>query len=223
MDHAVLSPRLAAAASCIPRGSVVADVGADHASLSIYLLSSGISPYVIVSDINPLPLERARLAIEESGFGPKARFCLADGMKQLFKYSPDCFAVCGMGGDTISSMLDGDKSVFDGKTFVFQPMTKHEKLRAALYSGGFFIDRETVVAERGRPFVIIASHYDGIKREAGDLELLAGRERGIYPELICYYRQILKRLEKRASGLEISGRDASFERALADSLRARMN
>ena len=222
MGSAVLSPRLAAAASCVPAGSVVADVGADHAALSLFLLSGGIASSVIVSDVNQLPLERARRAIESAGFSDRAVFRLADGMLPLLDLGPDCFAVCGMGGDTIASMLGSDSSVFDGKSFVFQPMSRHESLRAALFSHGFAIDREIIVTERSRPFVVIAARRDGrIVRQASALDVLAGYERDPDPPTLAYYGVIAARLKKRIAGLERSRRDASAEKALFDGLKAR--
>ena len=55
-----LDPRLEAAASFVPRGAVLADVGTDHAYLPVRLLTRGIIPFAVVSDINRGPLENAR-------------------------------------------------------------------------------------------------------------------------------------------------------------------
>ena len=55
-----ISPRLNTIAQLVPVGSSVADIGTDHARLPIYLLQNRIARYVIATDVNPKPLEKAR-------------------------------------------------------------------------------------------------------------------------------------------------------------------
>ena len=55
-----LSDRLLAIAKEIKTGESVADIGTDHGLLPMYLWENSISPYVIMSDINIGPLEKAK-------------------------------------------------------------------------------------------------------------------------------------------------------------------
>ena len=60
-----LSQRLNAVKEMIPRGSVVADIGADRGELSLELIASGVSSRVILADISAKSLERAKVLFGE--------------------------------------------------------------------------------------------------------------------------------------------------------------
>ncbi|MBE6591257.1 MAG: SAM-dependent methyltransferase [Ruminococcaceae bacterium] len=216
MKEEVLSKRLLAAAELVPKGAVTADVGADHAALSLYLLQKGIAPRVVVSDINPLPLQRGKETFKDSGLCHRADFVLADGIRPLLKYSPDCFVVAGMGGETVSGMLCEPDGSLLGKSFVFQPMTKAPHLRKFLWENGFEITRDILVWEHKRLFVVMKAAYSGVKRTLPELEYFAGREvlsrrEPLWRECLVF---LSSRLEKEIRGMEISGGVASKKRAL---------
>ena len=50
MDREMLDPRLLCVAKHIRRGSVLADIGTDHAHLPVYLVERGVCPRAIASD-----------------------------------------------------------------------------------------------------------------------------------------------------------------------------
>ena len=60
-----LSDRLSIIADCIKAGETMADIGTDHGFLPLYLLESGISPKVIMTDISPNSLDKARKNFEK--------------------------------------------------------------------------------------------------------------------------------------------------------------
>ena len=78
-----LSERLKAAYDMVTEGSVVADVGCDHAFLSIALVSSGKSPEAFACDVNEGPLEKAKEHITAAGLSEKIHPHLSDGLKGL--------------------------------------------------------------------------------------------------------------------------------------------
>ena len=59
-----LTPRLQAIADKVPPGSVVADIGSDHAYIPLYLLTHRLVTHVIVSDNKRGPLQAARDTLE---------------------------------------------------------------------------------------------------------------------------------------------------------------
>ena len=63
-----LTPRLQAVCDMVPEGAKVADLGADHGYVSIYLVESGKALSAIAMDVNKGPLERANANIEAAGF-----------------------------------------------------------------------------------------------------------------------------------------------------------
>ncbi len=208
MKEEVLSKRLSVAAAFVPAGAVTADVGADHAALSLFLLQKEIAKTVVVSDVNPLPLARAKAAFEGSEYASRAVFCLADGIRPLLKHSVECFVVAGMGGETISAMLELEPSQLRGKTFVLQPMSKIEHLRRYLSQHGFLVCEEQVVLENKRPFVVMKCIYDGVVRQFSALEYLAGEtnlKAPGSPAVRCYLEGLCKSLRKQIHGIRQAG------------------
>ncbi len=223
MKEEVLSQRLSVAASFVPPGAVTADVGADHAALSLFLLQKGIAESVVVSDIHPLPLQRARRAFEGSPYSHRAIFCLADGIRPLLKYNVDCFVVAGMGGETISAMLEPVAEKLQGKTLVFQPMSKVSHLREFLAAKGFLLEKEEIVVEHQRPFSVMKCRYDGVVRSFSPLEYLAGAEILRHPEKEenrFYFETLCKKLRSLIRGLEQGGLDAAPTREMLKELEA---
>lgn len=207
MIEKVLSKRLSAAAAFVPAGAKVCDVGADHAALSLYLLQKEIADTVIVSDIHPLPLARARSALETAGLSHRATFCLADGVLPLLEHGPDCFVIAGMGGETIAGMLSSPHPSFMGRHFILQPMTKIPHLRQSLAENGFDLRQECLVEENGRIFVVMDCVYDGTVRELSPFERFVGAYhlRTRSPQTRAYLSSLVTQLEKRVAGLKQGG------------------
>ena len=55
-----LSKRLEMTASFIKTGEIIADIGTDHAYLPTYLVTNGICPRAIASDVKIKPLNNAK-------------------------------------------------------------------------------------------------------------------------------------------------------------------
>jgi len=161
-----LSERLSAIAESLPEKCFVCDVGSDHGTLPLYLLSSGRCDKVIVTDLNEKPLERARRNLQDAGLDKMASFILTDGIEAVLPMNPDAFVIAGMGGETIVGILDrGLKYIQSGTVFILQPMTKLETLRRYLYEFGFAVIGEKLVSENNKFFVVISAVYDGISRK----------------------------------------------------------
>ena len=62
-----ISQRLKLIASCVPKGSVVADIGTDHAYMPIYLIQNKLASRVIAMDVRRGPLEKAVNNISAAG------------------------------------------------------------------------------------------------------------------------------------------------------------
>lgn len=222
MKEEVLSERLSVAASFVPSGAITADVGADHAALSLFLLQKEIAKSVIVSDINPLPLERAKAAFSGSEYSSKVQFCLADGIRPLLSYNVECFVVAGMGGETISGMLELEQKDLMGKTFVFQPMSKISHLRQYLAEHGFCIREERVIVENKRPFVVMQCVYDGEVRSFSPLEYLAGEQNlkaADSPAVKFYFSALCRSLKKQIEGIAQTGVRPSEQEQMLSALQ----
>ena len=128
----ILDSRLSLAASFVREGSVVADIGTDHAYIPIYLLLTNKSKSTIAADINEGPLERARINADRYGIRDGITFCLADGLSTLplEEMGVTDIVICGMGGELIASIIDASEyAKKSGVRFILQPMSHAEKLR----------------------------------------------------------------------------------------------
>ena len=78
-----LGARLAAAASFVRPGAVLADIGTDHAYLPARLLLDGTCRFAAASDLRPGPLENARRTAERYGVARRMTFLLGNGLEAL--------------------------------------------------------------------------------------------------------------------------------------------
>lgn len=149
-----LDERLRAVADLFPRCVRGADIGADHGKLSAWLLESGATERMVVSDISEPALRRARELMEKRGLMPRVTLKAADGFDALDE-GVEAAAVCGMGGKTIADMMPGLKKTGCQPRLVLSAHTDLPALRAALFQNGYHIDGEWVVRARGRYYRIM--------------------------------------------------------------------
>ena len=102
----MLDPRLLCVAKHIRRGSVLADIGTDHARLPVYLVEQGICPRAIASDLRRGPAEAARKTIRAAGLSETIEVRLGDGLTTVAAGEAGDIAIAGMGGETIAAILD---------------------------------------------------------------------------------------------------------------------
>ncbi len=200
--------RLLTIAKFIPAGSVVADIGTDHAMLPVYLINEGISEKVIAGDLNKGPLEMAERNVLEAGLADRITLRQGDGLQIISPGEADTAVIAGMGGATIREIIENAGIAVSGlKRLVLQPMNDSRQLRKWLVKNGWSIDDEDIVEEDGRLYeVICAVPGTGI---TGDMDLAAVGPRLfekrhplliklIQNELENYYR-IISDMEKSAS------------------------
>lgn len=138
---------------CAPYKSV-ADIGCDHAYMSIHLARSGKK--VIASDISIGPLKKAKENIERFGLQKNIELRLCNGLSGYKEKETDAIIIAGMGGNVISQILQDEKKIAQtAKTLFLQPMTSSEVLRKYLYENGFSIKNEYLVAEDRRIYTIM--------------------------------------------------------------------
>lgn len=210
----ILSARLLAIAESLPKNTIVCDVGSDHGILPLYLLEKGGFSKVIVTDLNPLPLERAKQNISRSGFSDSAHFVLTDGIEKIIPLCPDVFVIAGMGGETIVGILErAIQNIPLGTKFVLQPMTRDVNLRGYLYEFGFLITNETVVYENKKFFPIIWCTFDGISRLEKKKLCFLGEflPKSRVHETKLYFQYLLSRVEKRLAGRQAVGAETREE------------
>ncbi|MDR3363522.1 MAG: class I SAM-dependent methyltransferase [Clostridiales Family XIII bacterium] len=166
-----LPVRLAAMAGFVGAGESLADIGADHGYLPIHLVREGRSPFAILTDANPGPLEKTRASVA-AAIGPAANgmdaprisIRLGDGLAPVGAAEVDTVVIAGMGGKTIAAILAADLAKTRSfKKFVLQPRTKAGVLKTWLENAGFEILAKTAAEERGRLCDIVVCAPKGVK------------------------------------------------------------
>lgn len=212
-----LSPRLQTVAEFVREGSIVADIGTDHAYLPIYLVQKGIAEHVYACDIKQGPLDNARACISRYlSDDSRIDLMLTDGIQGV----PECgvYVMAGMGGETICGILDRapDLSFFRGRDVILQPMTARDDLRKYLYTNGFHIADERVCIEPpGKFYCVIRAVYTGVSTDFTIEDLYfsdALRRRIGEPEAADYCFYLMSVTEKAISGMKKSS--APDKRAL---------
>lgn len=160
-----LSKRLQAVADSVTPGNRVADVGCDHAYISIYLIEHGISPKVVAMDVNRGPLERAKENIDRKGYGSRIQVRLSNGLEKLEPDEADSILIAGMGGALVIRILEeGSHAVRQCKELILQPQSEIPLVRKYLHEIGFAIIEEQMLEEDGKYYDIIkAVHSLGSK------------------------------------------------------------
>ena len=197
-----LSTRLAALAARVPPGSRLADIGTDHAYLPAYLLLEGTIPSAVASDVNRGPLDRGRETARLAGVEDKIDFRLSDGLNGLREDEADVIVIAGMGGELIARILSEAPWTRE-KLLLLQPMTAQPELRQWLNGNGYRIERESVVRE-GQKLYVILTVRGGTDEPYTVGERWAGRQRmgEDSPLLLDYLNDLLRRRRRALEGME---------------------
>jgi len=170
-----LSPRLAAAAKLVGKGSI-ADIGTDHALLPIHLVQSG-HPRALASDIKEGPCQRARINIYANGLHSKIKVVCCPGLNAVPEFAPDNIVIAGMGGEMITSILGASDYPQKSRCrLVLQPQSMQDVLRRYLAENRFEITAETVVLDGGKYYQLMAAIYTGEVYQMTDTEYKLGRQ-----------------------------------------------
>jgi tRNA (adenine22-N1)-methyltransferase len=137
-------------------GCTVADIGCDHAFVSIYLKSKGIAGKVIAMDVRKGPLDIARSNIASYGLSEYIDVRLSDGFAALAPGEADIAVIAGMGGLLMVDILKrGSVHTECGIELVLQPQSEPDKLRLYLDEIGYDIVDEVFLMEDGKYYTVI--------------------------------------------------------------------
>lgn len=211
-----LPGRLNAVAKYVPAGSVMADIGTDHALLPVYLLKNGICPRAIVTELNRGPFLAAEEAIGQSGLKEAIEARQGDGLKVMRPGEAKVIVIAGMGGNTIRGILGGAPGVLErAERLILQPMADAGDLRLWLSANGWKIADEALVEENGRVYVVVVAEH-GIEATSDPLLLELGPRllEKKDPLLKLHLEKIMIDYRRVLSGLARSESPAAREKAL---------
>lgn len=193
-----LSPRLMSIARKVPEGSKLVDVGTDHGHLPVWLLLQGQISCAIASDLRKGPLERAKDTARQYGQAERISFRLSDGLAQIRPEEADTVVIAGMGGETISAILEAAPWTRDGKLLLLQPMTGASALREWLQCNGYAILSEDISCE-GKKLYTDWAVVGGTMPPLTPPELWAGVNRP-GPLRLAYLSNMEEKVEKALRG-----------------------
>ncbi|MBQ9608321.1 MAG: SAM-dependent methyltransferase [Lachnospiraceae bacterium] len=176
MSYLKLSPRMQAIADMTDKDKI-ADIGCDHAFISIYLIQSKKAGKVIAADVRQGPLDIARNNVKMYGLSSEIDIRLSDGFDKIEVGEIDQAVISGMGGELIIDILKkGRKHIERGVGLVLQPQSEPEKVRRYLLDIKYIITDEKMLVDEGKYYVVMkAVPCDNKLINYSEAELLYGK------------------------------------------------
>ena len=147
-----ISKRLREIEKFIPEGSILADIGCDHAYLDCLAVKNNRCIKAYACDIAKGPLECAKRTILEMNCEDKVFPILSNGLENVPSDADVC-VISGMGFETIKIILEA-KDLSQFKRFILQANNDVEDLRRWIISNGFKIIHESMIHE-GHYYTIV--------------------------------------------------------------------
>lgn len=210
-----LSKRLQCIADYVAAGSILADIGTDHAFLPVYLVQKGICLRAVAIDINQGPLEAARANVSQYQLLNQIDLRLGNGLQALQAGEVDTIVIAGMGGGTIRDILQASPAVVEKvQRLVLQPMADDRELRQYLLEHGWRLVDEELLLEDGRLYLVIVAEQG--KEEVTDPILLEIGPRLLekkHPLLGLAFERLKQKYQRVLEGLAKSTQSTAREKA----------
>lgn len=226
MKDVNLSKRMEAVVNIVsPQSFTIADIGCDHAYVSIALVRRRKAKKMIAMDVRTGPLEIAKRNVEEAGLANEIDIRLGDGMEKLQPGEADAIIIAGMGGLLIKGILERGMDVlnYDGKrpTLILQPQSDLKEVRIFLRHHAYDIVCEEMLEEDGKYYTIIKAepcqHNESLDSDIElDVELEYGKynlehKNQILREYLEKEKAVLKQIEEKVyhsiKSMEEAGKD----------------
>ena len=156
MSNTALSKRLAAIASFVDDGLVLADIGTDHGFLPISLVQEGRVPRALACDVRKGPLAQAEKNVAMRGLADRIETRLSDGFSAVLPGEAECAVIAGMGGQLTCRILSEGMPVVDKLSqLVLSPQSEQDEVRRFVYDHGMHIAREEMLTDMEKYYVIL--------------------------------------------------------------------
>lgn len=196
-----LTCRLQAVADMVNDGACVVDVGTDHGYIPAYLVKNEIAKSVVACDINEKPLASCRRYISSLGIDDRVKCVLSDGLNNI-NCEYDTVIIAGMGGELIAQILENAENIRHCR-LILNPMTHPELARKWLYTNGFCIEKDIVVADSKHHYSVFCARYIGGVQNKGEVDFFLGEisdfsDKEYFEHLLVYLKN------KQKSGVDYS-------------------
>ena len=151
-----LSKRLMAIAEYVEDDTHLVDVGCDHGLLDVYLAKNRNNVEIIASDINQNALNNAVKNIKKYNLDERIKTTLSNGLDNVEIDGVDTLIISGMGSHTIVGILYSNlKKIKNIETLILQSNNDLDFLRYKVTKIGYFIEKESLVKDKGIIYTII--------------------------------------------------------------------
>ncbi len=198
----ILSSRLGTVANLVCSGTKLVDIGTDHGYLPVKLLLDGEINSAIATDLREKPLNQAKKLAARYGVSDLISFRLGNGLSCVEKEETETVVIAGMGGETISAMLQDAPWTKEETVLLVQPMTSIPKLRKWFQENGYNI-RQELVAQEGKKFYVILDVCGGCMEPLSPVEMLVGKQSSD-PLRYAYLDYMRGKVYKVLCGLKMS-------------------
>jgi tRNA (adenine22-N1)-methyltransferase len=152
-----LSKRLMEVAKFVPQGVCVADIGADHGKLLVYLAGQKKITSGIAGELNRGPWKNASAFVHKTGHQSLIDVRLGNGL-EVIDEKVDVIVIAGMGGALIASILeDGQAKLKSTRRLILQPNIGENRLRKWLEEHHWQLVEEEIVQEDGIYYEILVA------------------------------------------------------------------
>ncbi|WP_040286630.1 tRNA (adenine(22)-N(1))-methyltransferase [Sporosarcina koreensis] len=158
MNAKRLSERLACVASFVKPGSVLADIGSDHAYLPCWLIQNSRIDKAVAGEVVRGPYESAKRNVAKEGLGDRITVRLADGLQAIMpEDGVDTVTIAGMGGTLIASILEaGAGRLADVNRLILQPNVHAKAIREWGAANGWRLIGEAILKEDRKLYEVLA-------------------------------------------------------------------
>lgn len=152
-----LSKRLQQVAAFVENGSVLADIGSDHAYLPTYLVKNGTIKQAIAGEVVKGPYASAVRNVRREGLESYITVRLANGLEALHKEDQvDTVTIAGMGGALIATILEeGQEHLTTVNRIITQPNIHAEAIRRWAVENEWTIVAEEILKEDDKIYEIV--------------------------------------------------------------------
>ena len=216
----MISKRLELVASFVPQGSILLDVGSDHAYLPIELVERGCIEGAIAGEVVEGPYQSAVKNVESHGLTEKIQVRLANGLAAFEEADQvSVITIAGMGGRLIATILeDGLDKLATVERLILQPNNREDELRSWLQEHGFQIIAESILEEAGKFYEIIVAEAGKMNLSATDIRFGPFLSKELSPVFIQKWQKEAAKLEFALS--QIPEKNQEERQVLAEKIQA---
>ena len=193
----MISKRLELVASFVPQGTILLDVGSDHAYLPIELVERGQIEGAIAGEVVEGPYQSAVKNVEAHGLKEKIQVRLANGLAAFEETDQvSVITIAGMGGRLIARILEeGLYKLANVGRLILQPNNREDDLRIWLQDNGFQIVAESILEEAGKFYEILVVEVGQMKLSASDVRFGPFLSREVSPVFVQKWQKEAAKLE----------------------------